>query len=121
MVLVVLALWLLPLAAHAFAGANGVVGAANAGSFDRNAFGGAARRAENDAAWRAHLRGSAVGVDFVDELGSERAIAPQTEFGWVESVDLHDPITDILKNLSATIGFSTICAGSLVMSNHLQG
>ena len=118
MVLILFIRGFLPFTAHAFAGTDGVVSATDTRSFDGDALGGAARGAENDAAWSPHLRGSAVSVDFGGEVRSERSVAPQTELGFVESVDLHADLNDILKNFLATIANGMNSAETLVMSNH---
>src|SRR6478736_4706355 len=118
MVLVLLALGLLPLAAYAFARTDGMVSTTDAGSFDRDALCDAARGAQNDSAWRPHLRGTVRGVDLVHELDSERSVAPRTELRWVESVDIHADLDGILEKFFATIAGSMNRAETPVVSNH---
>ena len=68
--LVLFAFGPLPFAAHAFARADGVVGAADARLFEGNARDWAARGAQDDAARSAYLGSAVLGVDLVRELGS---------------------------------------------------
>ena len=91
-VLLLLAGWLLPLAADALAGTDGVMGTARDGPFDGDShrFFRRSNSAKDAAAWCAELRISVLLEDAHLQCGSSITIAPRTELALIQTIELHD-------------------------------
>ena len=85
---------LLPLAAHAFAGTDGVVRRAKLRSLNGDALARLARGAKNAPARGAHLCDAVLGENSPHELRALVVIAPPPELLLTQTVDLHAPSTD---------------------------